>query len=131
MAIRRSTARRARASERASMASASAKSTITIAASGHWPITTAPVTAMAISALMFSVRWRSAPQPLRYVDRPVRPMAISASASAGHAVSPAENATASAPRAAAPPASRRAGLGWVSMPVLAPLRRPPSQACAR
>jgi hypothetical protein len=54
---------RARSTARASIASAMAYSAITIAASGHWPITIAPVTATVISALMFRRPWRSAAQP--------------------------------------------------------------------
>jgi len=58
-------ASRARSSERASMRSASVNSTITIAASGHWPSSNAPVTAMLISALMLRLPLRSAVNPLR------------------------------------------------------------------
>ena len=38
-------------------------SAITIAASGHWPMTKAPLTATVISALMFSLPARSAARP--------------------------------------------------------------------
>lgn len=75
---------RARSSERASISSATVKSTITIAASGHWPIAIAPVTAMLISALMFRLPFVSAIQPLRYVPRPQVATAASASAAASH-----------------------------------------------
>ena len=54
---------RARSTARASMASAIAYRAITIAASGHWLISTAPVTAMVISALMFSRPRNSAVSP--------------------------------------------------------------------
>ena len=54
---------RARSTALASMASAIAYSAITIAASGHWPMAKAPVTATVISALMFSRPWRSAIRP--------------------------------------------------------------------
>lgn len=56
---------RARSSERASISSATLNRNITMAASGHWPISTAPVTAMLISALMFRLPLRTAIQPLR------------------------------------------------------------------
>ena len=56
---------RARSTARASRCSASAYSAITIAASGHWPISSAPVTATAISALMFRRPRRSALTPFR------------------------------------------------------------------
>ncbi|MNF86069.1 hypothetical protein D3C84_684920 [compost metagenome] len=58
-------ASRALSRERASISSAMAKSTLTMAASGHWPISRAPVTAMLISALMFRLRFFRAIQPLR------------------------------------------------------------------
>jgi hypothetical protein len=45
--------------------SASANSTMTIAASGHCPSSSAPVTATDIKALMFRFSWRRANQPLR------------------------------------------------------------------
>lgn len=54
---------RARSTALASIASAMAYSAITIAASGHWPIAKAPVTATVISALMFSRPCRSAVRP--------------------------------------------------------------------
>jgi hypothetical protein len=56
---------RARSTARASIASAMAYSAITMAASGHWPMTKAPVTATVISALMFSRPCRSAVSPLK------------------------------------------------------------------
>ncbi len=56
---------RARSSDFASISSAMVNSTITIAASGHWPISIAPVTAMLISALMLRLPLRIAIQPLR------------------------------------------------------------------
>ena len=55
---------RARSTARASMASAIAYRAITIAASGHWPIRKAPVTATVIRALMFKRPCRSAASPL-------------------------------------------------------------------
>ena len=54
---------RARSTARASMASAIAYSAITIAASGHWPMAKAPLTATVISALMFRRPRRSAARP--------------------------------------------------------------------
>ncbi len=69
---------RARSTARASMASAIAYSAMTIAASGHWPITNAPVTATVISALMFSRPRRSAARPLRYTSKPDSPIATAA-----------------------------------------------------
>jgi hypothetical protein len=45
------------------MTSARAKRTITIAASGQWPITIAPVTAIDMRAFMFKLRFLSAIQP--------------------------------------------------------------------
>ncbi|MNC83771.1 hypothetical protein D3C75_1379160 [compost metagenome] len=54
---------RARSSERASINSATVNRNMTMAASGHWPISTAPVTAMLISALMFRLRFFRAIQP--------------------------------------------------------------------
>ena len=54
---------RARSTARASIASAIAYSAITMAASGHWPITNAPVTATVIRALMFSRPRNSAVSP--------------------------------------------------------------------
>ena len=54
---------RARSSDLASINSAMVKSTITIAASGQWPMMTAPVTAIAIKALMFKLKFLSAIQP--------------------------------------------------------------------
>ncbi len=56
---------RARSRDFASISSAMANSTLTIAASGHWPISMAPVTAMLIRALMFRLRFFRAIQPLR------------------------------------------------------------------
>ncbi len=56
---------RARSRDFASISSAMANSTLTIAASGHWPMSTAPVTAMLIRALMFRLRFFRAIQPLR------------------------------------------------------------------
>ena len=61
--IRPRIALRARSSDLASMTSASANRTITIAASGQCPINIAPVTAIDISALMFRLRFLSAIQP--------------------------------------------------------------------
>jgi hypothetical protein len=61
--IRPLMALRARSSERASISSATVNSNITMAASGHWPISTAPVTAMLISALMLRLRFFRAIQP--------------------------------------------------------------------
>ena len=63
MASRPLIALRARSTARASIASAMAYRAITIAASGHWPMANAPVTATVISALMFSRPWRSAIRP--------------------------------------------------------------------
>ena len=54
---------RARSSERASISSATLNRNITMAASGHWPISTAPVTAMLIRALMLRLPLRTAIQP--------------------------------------------------------------------
>ena len=54
---------RARSKDLASITSASANSTITIAASGQWPMSMAPVTAMDINAFMFRLRFLSAIQP--------------------------------------------------------------------
>ncbi|MNU54024.1 hypothetical protein D3C71_430720 [compost metagenome] len=54
---------RARSTARASMSSAMAYSAITIAASGHWPMMKAPVTATAISALMLRRPRTSAAKP--------------------------------------------------------------------
>ena len=54
---------RARSSDSASIISAIENSTITIAASGHWPMITAPVTAIAIRALMLRLKLRSAIKP--------------------------------------------------------------------
>ena len=54
---------RARSTARASIASAMAYSAMTMAASGHWPMRKAPVTATVISALILSLNWRSAAQP--------------------------------------------------------------------
>jgi hypothetical protein len=54
---------RARSSDLASISSAMVNSTITMAASGHWPSSSAPVTAMLISALMFRLPLRMAIQP--------------------------------------------------------------------
>lgn len=56
---------RARSTERASISSARAYNAITMAASGHWPMTNAPVTATVISALMLSRPRPSAATPLR------------------------------------------------------------------
>ncbi len=56
---------RARSTARASRYSASAYSAITMAASGHWPISSAPVTATVISALMFRRPRRSASRPFQ------------------------------------------------------------------
>ena len=54
---------RARSSDLASISSAIVNSTITIAASGHWPKKSAPVTAILISALMLRLPLRMAIQP--------------------------------------------------------------------
>ena len=54
---------RARSSDFASISSAIVNSTMTIAASGHWPSANAPVTAMLISALMFRLPLLMATQP--------------------------------------------------------------------
>ena len=54
---------RARSTALASMASAIAYRAITMAASGHWPMRKAPVTATVIKALMFRRRLRSAAKP--------------------------------------------------------------------
>ena len=54
---------RARSTALASIHSAIAYSAITMAASGHWPIKNAPVTATAISALMPSLPRSSAAMP--------------------------------------------------------------------
>ena len=54
---------RARSSDLASITSASVNSTITIAASGQWPINMAPVTAIDIRAFMFRLRFLSAIHP--------------------------------------------------------------------
>ena len=67
---------RARSRLRASMSSATAKSHITTAASGHWPIAIAPTTATDISKFMVRRRARRAWNPLRSVSRP--PSAIAA-----------------------------------------------------
>ena len=61
--IRPRMALRARSSDFASITSASAKRTITIAASGQCPMSIAPVTAIDISALMFRLRFLRAIQP--------------------------------------------------------------------
>lgn len=58
-------ASRARPTARSSMRSARAYSAITMAASGHWPIRNAPVTATAISALMPNWPRISERRPLR------------------------------------------------------------------
>ena len=70
---------RARSSERASISSATLNRNITMAASGHWPISTAPVTAMLIRALMLRLPLRTAIQPF-WVSRPQAVMAATASA---------------------------------------------------
>ncbi len=85
MAVNARTASRARTSARASIASATANRKITIAASAHLPISSAPMTATAIRKLMLNVNARSAIQPLRNVGPPASPMEASASASTGHA----------------------------------------------
>jgi hypothetical protein len=54
---------RARSTARASISSAIAYSAITMAASGHWPIRKAPVTATDISALMLSLPRSRAAMP--------------------------------------------------------------------
>ncbi|MNH19781.1 hypothetical protein D3C72_1319430 [compost metagenome] len=54
---------RARSSERASINSATVNRNMTMAASGHCPISTAPVTAMLISALMLRLPFFRAIQP--------------------------------------------------------------------
>lgn len=61
--IRPLMALRARSRDRASINSATVNRNITIAASGHWPISTAPVTAMLIKALMLRLRFFRAIQP--------------------------------------------------------------------
>src|SRR5690625_6053815 len=60
------------------MASATANNTMTMAASGHCPIKTAPVTAMLMSALIFKLALITAVQPFLYVSRPLHPMATTA-----------------------------------------------------
>lgn len=94
---------RARSSDFASISSAIVNSTITIAASGHWPIAIAPVTAMLISALMFRLPLRIAIQPFLYVVSPHASTAASASAAASHTGRPAQVAPSDA--IAATPAS--------------------------
>jgi hypothetical protein len=54
---------RARSSDFASITSANANRNMTMAASGQWPIAMPPVTAMAIRAFMFRLRFFSAIQP--------------------------------------------------------------------
>ncbi len=54
--------------------------TMTIAASGHWPSTMAPVTAMLINALMFRLPLRRATHPFLYVVKPQATTARIASA---------------------------------------------------
>ncbi|MNR18921.1 hypothetical protein D3C85_1356800 [compost metagenome] len=61
--IRPRIALRARSSDLASITSARANRNITMAASGHSPMSIAPVTAIDISALMFRLRFLRAIQP--------------------------------------------------------------------
>ena len=71
-AIRPLMALRARSTAIASISSAMEYSAITMAASGHWPIRKAPVTATVISALMLSRRLNSAVRPFWYTSSPAR-----------------------------------------------------------
>ena len=101
---------RARSTARASINSAMAYSAMTIAASGHWPMTKAPATATDISALMFSRPCRRADRPLRNVPKPASPMAAAATARPTHldqVPSGARKDRASAAVARASAASRR------------------------
>ena len=68
---------RARSRLSASIISAMPNSQITTAASGHWPISAAPMTATVISRFMLSDRVRSAIQPFFSVSIPPRAMAAS------------------------------------------------------
>lgn len=85
MAVRARTASRARTSARASMASATANRKITMAASAHLPISSAPMTATAIRKLILNVSARTAIQPLRSVGPPANAMEASANANTGQA----------------------------------------------
>ena len=73
---------RARSSDFTSISSAIVNSTMTIAASGHWPMMSAPVTAMLINALMFRLPLLMAIQPFLYVLEPQAKTARMASAAA-------------------------------------------------
>src|SRR5690625_6469663 len=61
---------RARSMDLASITSARANSTITMAASGHCPIRIAPVTAMLIKALILRFRFLRAIQHFLLVEKP-------------------------------------------------------------
>mmetsp|Transcript_39062 Transcript_39062/g.91402 ORF Transcript_39062/g.91402 Transcript_39062/m.91402 type:complete len:290 (+) Transcript_39062:490-1359(+) len=120
---------RARSRLSASIISAMPNSQITTAASGHWPISAAPMTATVISRFMLSDRVRSAIQPFFSVSIPPRAMAASEAPTTGSDVSPMpENAITSAPIASTPAAAMRshwlfemplpnsrvtAGAGWL------------------
>lgn len=67
------------------MASATANRKITIAASAHLPISSAPITATAIRKWMLNASARRAIQPLRSVWPPASAMEASASPSTGQA----------------------------------------------
>lgn len=68
---------RARSRLSASIISAMPNSQITTAASGHWPISAAPMTAIVISRFRFSEPVFSAIQPFFRVSMPPRAMAAS------------------------------------------------------
>jgi len=105
-ADRACTALRARSSESASMASARANRNSTIAASAHWPISKAPLTASVIRKWMLSVKWRSAIQPFLAVGPPARPIDSAARVITGQLTSSCvSQATASAATAATPEAA--------------------------
>ncbi len=111
-------ARRARSMARSSMRSAAAYKAMTMAASGHWPIRKAPVTATAISAWMPNCRRARLCRPALYTPRPDRAMATTARAmpaysSAGYCgVNQCEISASSARPSAAPMRGQPGSTPW-------------------
>ena len=99
---------RARSRLSASIISATPNSQITTAASGHWPMSAAPMTAIVISRFMFSESVRSAIQPFFRVSTPPSAMAAKDAAMTGHDASGCPlNTRTSAPMAKTPAAPMR------------------------
>ena len=117
---------RARSMAPSSMRSAATYSAITMAASGHWPMRKAPVTATAISAWMPRRSRARSFKPARYTPRPARAMAATASNMPG--TSYCAQCAASAPAAKSRAAAMRGQPGRAPWPCGSLLQ--PQQALA-